>query len=260
MTLTLTPGTDENAVAVREDMPVAHPGALLAAIVGLAKDRDFDVAKLDALMKMQERMEDRQAERAFAESLRAAQAEIPQVERMGTVSLGQGKGSYAFSRLEDMDRVLRPIMDKHGFSIRFDRVMRPDGGGLIVTGTLMHVAGHSKEASFPLPLDSGAGRNNLQAAGSTDSYARRYLIEGFFNIVRKSRDDDGVLGGTKFIGPADVSVIIQLIQDTQTDTARFLQHAGVAAIENIEVGQYVALRNMLEAKKAKQAKNGNGGK
>lgn len=244
-----------SALATRQDGSVPAiaegPGALLSAIVSLAKDPAFDVTKLQALMAMQERLEDRQAERAFAEALTAAQSEMPQVERLGTVSLGTGKGSYNFARLEDMDRVLRPIMIRHGFSIFFDREQREGaGGGLVVTGTLAHVAGHSKKASFPVALDTGAGRNNLQAAGSADSYARRYLIEGFFLIVRKGKDDDAHLAGVQFIDRAKGEQIEALLTETKSDRARFMQHFEIANILNLTTDAATPAFNMLLSKVA----------
>ena len=45
------------------------PGAVLSAIVQLAKDPAVDVSKLDALLKMQERMTDREAEVQFNKAL-----------------------------------------------------------------------------------------------------------------------------------------------------------------------------------------------
>lgn len=211
--VTTSEATEGQDIAVRgEELQPA--GVVLNAIVTLAKDSTVDVAKLQALLAMQERMEDRQAERAFAKALSIVQAELQQVERDGTVDLGGGKGSYAFARMEDIDRVLRPIYSRHGFSISFDRTPREkEGGGVVVTGTLSHEAGHSRTASFSVPLDSGPGRSNIQAHGSSDTYAKRYIIEGFFNIVRKGKDDDGVAAGGQPITFDEAAQIKQLVDE-----------------------------------------------
>lgn len=244
------------------------PGALLSAIVQLAKDPAFDVGKLDALMKMQERLEDRQAEREFAAALRAAQAELPQIEKHGLLELvgqgGQSKGSYKFARWEDMDKVLRPIMERHGFTLRFDMAMR-EGGGAVITGTLLHIAGHSASASIPLALDSGPGRNNLQAMGSTMSYGRRYVAEMLFNIVRKGDDDDGVSGGKRFISRADADLLRGLCREAKRQEGPFLDRlfgGQVHSFDEIEAGPgFIAAKNTLEQviavqKKRQEAANG----
>lgn len=240
------------------------PGALLNAIVGLAKDPEFDVAKLQELMRMQERLEDRQAERSFARALAEAQAEIPQVSRLGTVDLSKAgttpepgrKSSYNFTRMEDIDLVLRPIMFRHGFSIHFDRTQR-EGGGLVVTGTLSHVDGHSKSTSFPLPLDTGPGRNNLQAAGSADSYAQRYIIEGFFHIVRKGKDDDGVSAGIKYITEEQADQLVARLKEAGRQEDRFIpvmcsEARSATEVQTRDFSRVMgALQEIIDMRKAK---------
>ena len=235
------------------------PGALLNAIVALAKDEAFDVTKLEALMKMQERMEDRQAERAFARALHAAQAEIPHIAKNGTVSLGSGKGSYAFTTWTDMDRVLRPVMDRHGFTLKFDMAAK-DGGGAVITGTLLHVDGHSTQASIPLALDTGPGRNNLQAMGSTMSYGRRYVAEMLFNLVRRGEDDDGKAGGARFISEAQADELRELSRLAGRQEGAFLagvfEGTNIRSFDEIEEGiGYIVAKNMLDTIIKRAAKN-----
>ncbi len=232
------------ALAVQpESMPVARPGELLSAIVELARDPNFDVAKLEALAGLQERMEDRQAARMFAEALQRAQAEIPPISKHGTVELGAGKGSYAFAKWEDMDKVLRPIMERHGFTLTFDAVAK-EGGGAVVTGTLTHAAGHSKSSS--------------KAMGSTLSYGRRYTAEMLFNITRKGEDDDAVAGGREFITEAQEAELFTLLKATNTEPTRFLDMmvSGIHHLNEIEEKDFARLRNALLAKKSQQEKKG----
>lgn len=195
----------EQAVATVErggelTAPTVNDGdAVRGAILELARDSSFDVEKLRALTEMQERAEDRQAQRAFNRDMASAQAECQAVVRGTEVKLikdGESKGAYKYASLDAIDEMIRPIMTKYGFSITYDRAPRQgDGGGFVVAGTLRHREGHEITASFALSLDSGPGRSNAQAAGSTDSYGRKYILLGFFNIVRRNEDDDGVANG-----------------------------------------------------------------
>lgn len=223
----------QEVATVDEAQPTAvaipdGPGALLAATLQLARDPSFDPAKLQVMLDMQFKLEDREAERSFARALAAAQSEIPQVSRLGIVDLTKKgerpkpgeKQSYNFTRLEDIDAVLRPIMDKHGFSLSFDREQR-EGGGLVVAGTLSHRDGASRTASFPVPLDSGPGRSNIQAMGSSDTYAKRYIIEGFFNIVRKGRDNDATTAEPLL--QDEIEDLVELLSRTKTSVVGFLK-------------------------------------
>lgn len=249
--------TPEKAVAPISDPEpqspaVVHseqPGSLLAAIVGLARDPGVDVTKLDALLRMQERMEGQQAEREFTAAFGRLSAVLPRVKKNGTITLGKDKGSIPFAKWEDIDKVIRPLLTGEGFALSFDSATRPgDGGGLIVTGTLMHRDGHKRTASVPLPLDTGPGRNNLQAMGSSLSYGKRYCAEMLLNIVREDEDDDGKLGGMRFIAAEQVDELRRLLAEGNVDEAKFLKLFGVADLTNIEAGAYAPARNMLLAK------------
>jgi len=255
--------TEENQNAIvpqssgQMAIPEGRPGALLQGILSLARDPHVRVDVVQMLVQMQERQEDRQAERDFAIALDAAQAEVTQVQRLGFVDLtkagekpkeGSQRG-YNFARDEDIDNMLRSIMHKNGFSIFYDRTMR-EGGGLIVTATLLHSGGHSKTSSFPLPIDTGPGRNNLQALGSTDSYAKRYLKEGFFNIVRKGRDDDGSSFGKKYITTEQCVELRLMLKEAGRQEGPFLERlfsGNVRSVEEIEIGTgFLAARNTLD--------------
>lgn len=231
--------------------------ATLNMIAAAARDPAVDPAKLRELMQLQREVIADDAKVQFTRALHLAQAEIPPVKKNGTVSLGQGKGSYPFATFEDMNRVLRPVMEKHGFTISFDMTPKAsEGGGAVIKGTLTHAAGHSREASIPLALDTGPGRNNLQAMGSTLSYGKRYLCEMFFNIVREGVDDDGVRGGMRFVGPGQLAELQKIIADIGPtfDEDRFFQTMGIAKLENIETGAFIAARNLLNVKLAQKGK------
>lgn len=253
------PADPHQSVAVRQEggAPVIAegPGALLSAIVEMAKDKTVDADKLEKLLAMQERMEGRQAEAMFNQALHAAQQEMPRVAKNGTIRLGEGKGQIAFATFEDMDSALRPIMQRHGFSLSFDMQMK-DGGGAVITGTLRHSEGHAKTASIPLALDTGPGRNNLQAMGSTFSYGRRYVTEMFFNIVRTGADDNGKLGGTKFITEPEADELRRLCKEVGRQEGAFLQQMfgdTIHSFEEIEAGAaHTAVQNTLMALRRRQ--------
>lgn len=226
------------------------PGSLLQAIVTLAKDPSVDVAKLDALLQMQDRMEAKQAERAFAAALTRVTRKLPRVKKNGTISLGNNKGSIPFAKWEDIDKAIRPILDEEGFVLSFDSVPRADGGGLIVTATLLHPDGHSRSASMPVPLDAGPGRNNVQAMGSTASYGKRYATEMLLNIVREGDDDDGKTGGTKFVSIEEAAELDGMIRELGLDPEKFLhQFFEVLDVRSLEAAQFVPCKNMLLAKR-----------
>jgi hypothetical protein len=225
------------------------PTSLLPAIISLAKDASVDVAKLDALLKMQADMEERQAKQEAINAFTALSGELPRVKKNGTIQLGN-KGEIAFAKWDDIDKVIRPLLVKHGFTLSFNSAAK-DGGGLVVTGELMHRSGHVRSAAIPLALDVGPGRNNLQAMGSTLSYGKRYCAEMLLNIVREGDDDDGNKGGTAFITAEQVDELQDLIEQTDTDENKFLAAAGAAHLGEIPAGAFAMAKNLLLTKKKK---------
>lgn len=226
------------------------PRTLVSAIVELARDPAVDVVKLQALVEMQERMERRQAEVEFSQAL----ARLPafRVKKNGKVDLGPGKGSYPFARWEDIDAIVRPLMAAEGFTLSFDSQSRQgDGGGLVVTGTLRHRDGHSISATMPLALDTGPGRNNLQAMGSTLSYGKRYCAEMLLNIVREGEDNDA--STSEPITAEQVKQLSDLLTATKGNLDRFCEFMGVVAIPDIQNKDFAKALNALMAKKKQTA-------
>jgi len=229
------PIVEQDLTAATEPTPPAvvseGPASLLSAIVQMASDPRVDADKLEKLLAMQERMEARDAEQQFNEAM----MRLPpiHVKKNGRIDLtskeDRAKGlanqrEVPFARWEDMAAIIEPILEREGFRISFNSAPRQaDGGGLVVTGTLLHRAGHSRSATMPLPLDTGPGRNNLQANGSTLSYGKRYTTEMLLNIVRDGDDDDGKKGGEQFITPEQAEEIAVLVDEANADPALFMQ-------------------------------------
>lgn len=220
------------------------PGALLSAIVQLAKDPSVDVAKLQALLAMQEKMEGRQAEIEFNRAL--ARLPAMHVKKNGTIKLGE-KGAVPFARWEDMAAVIEPMLEAEGFRLMFDTAQM--NGGLVVTGKLLHRDGHCRTASMPLGIDSGPGRNSLQAMGSTLSYGRRYTAEMLLNIVRDGTDTDGKLGSGKTLTEDQQQKLLDKLQEANVPEGTFLaRHTNgpAHAVDEVDRADFIRLMNLLD--------------
>jgi hypothetical protein len=255
MTIRNTEEADMNAIVASPDKPLvaaapapaSEAGSMLNIIAAAAENPNTDVAKLEALLRMQREVLADQAKAAFARALWRLKTDLPQISKEGTIDLGV-KGSIKFARWEDMAKVIEPLMNREGFTLSFDTEYR-EGGGAVIVGELMHVDGHSRTARFSLPLDSGPGRNNLQAAGSTLSYGKRYCVEMLLNIVRKGEDDDGKAGGTKFISDKQVAELKDMFDRSATQPRPFLERFfEVHEIHELEAAQFTPCHGFLTQK------------
>ena len=225
-------------------------GSLAAALARVAADPNIDPARMRELHAIHREIVADEARAAFHEALRAMQREMPRVKKNGTVSLvkdGVDKGSYRFATWEDIDTIVRPILDRYGFSVTFSEVAS-DANGIRWAATWRR-AGHAEQNFITLPADAGHGRNPLQARGSTSSYAKRYLTEDFCNIVREAADDDGVRGGRKYLDAERVAELEGLAHAVGRDEVQLLDGMFGGAIRSFaEISSeegYAAVRNTL---------------
>lgn len=168
--------------------PPQADSSILAVISRAATDPTCDIDKLERLMAMHERMQARDAEAEFNAAMAAMQSDIPSIAERGAIVVnGQKRSDYA--TFEDINDVIKPIMQTHGFAITFKVENTP--GGLTVTGILMHRAGHRESTTMLLPLDTSGSKNAVQAVGSSTSYGKRYVMSALLNLTTRGEDDDG---------------------------------------------------------------------
>lgn len=168
--------------------PPQADSSILAVISRAATDPTCDIDKLERLMAMHERMQARDAEAEFNAAMAAMQSDIPSIAERGAIVVnGQKRSDYA--TFEDINDLIKPIMQTHGFAITFKVEDVP--AGLSVTGILMHRAGHRESTTMLLPFDTSGSKNAVQAVGSSTSYGKRYMMSALLNLTTRGEDDDG---------------------------------------------------------------------
>lgn len=168
--------------------PISSDNSIMAVISRAAADPACDIDKLERLMAMHERMQARDAQAEFNAAMAAMQSDIPSIAERGAIVVnGQKRSDYA--TFEDINDVIKPIMQTHGFAITFK--VENAAAGLSVTGILMHRAGHRESTTMLLPLDTSGSKNAVQAVGSSTSYGKRYVMSALLNLTTRGEDDDG---------------------------------------------------------------------
>ncbi len=236
---------------------MASTSPVMSAIMSMASNADFDVDKMDRLLQMQERMEAKEAEKAFNADLADAQSEMAPVVR--DASNDQTRSNYA--TLEAVHKQIKPIITKHGFSLSFAQGETDKEGHYRVTCALRHKGGHTVEQFMDIPSDGvgmkgNANKTNTHAFGSSMSYGRRYLTLAIFNISTADDDDDGNAAGNVTITSEQREILQGLIDDTQSDISKFCNALKVDALANLPLNQFGYAHGLLVSKKKQAAKNG----
>jgi hypothetical protein len=230
----------------REGAELARPESIYDVFRQMALDPAIDVTRIAALMELQIKAEDRNAEKAFNAAFARLLPTLPKIGKHGLIDMG-AKGSMKFMRYEDLDRALRPIYTAAGFSLSFNS--EATDKGILLVAVLAHTAGHSTTSRLQLPPDAGAGRNALQALGSSLSYAKRYLTCNLFNIIAEGEDDDATSGD--FITEKQAMNIEDLIHECSlgdAGRAKFLETFNAKGVSELFKANYAPAINLLSAK------------
>lgn len=165
---------------------------LALVIERLAVNPDIDVVKLEKIIELQERIMRHNAKAAFDGAFSEMQGEIPLITKDGEIKVN-GELRSRFAKNEDIQEVLKPILKRYGFGLRFkneitDKMCK-------VVGILSHRGGHSEQDEFITAPDTSGGKNTIQSIGSARSYGQRYTTIALLNIACKQPglggDDDG---------------------------------------------------------------------
>ena len=182
--------TDAQASAVP-----AH--ATPAGLIAFAMQRgDADLDRLERLMELQIKWDERQARNAFITAMAAFKADPPTIEKANFAQFPNSKGyttEYAYANLADVVKAVAPALAKHGLSHQWSTSQ--DAGSITVACVITHQAGHSERITLTAQPDASGGKNSIQALGSAISYLQKYTLLAITGLAASDLDDDGQNGG-----------------------------------------------------------------
>lgn len=240
--------------------PGSRTGDIVAVIEKAMYSTDVDVAKMGQIIDLYERIMTRDAAAQFAAALPGLQAELPIIEKKGVATrtssrTGSDAGSYKYPKWEDINRAIKPVLAKHGFSLDFN-VENADGT-VTVTGILRHAAGHEKTAQLSLPYDSTGSKNTVQSIGSSTQYGKRYTAMAVLNLSSYvDEDDDGEAGGLQTIDMDQYTELRARLEAVGVDEDRFCKRYRIDDLDQLPTSKFrLAMTELdLKAERAKNAK------
>jgi hypothetical protein len=252
----LPPRPAELVPAEEPKSTVASAGApsdpILVMIANAARDPAVDIEKFERLMSLRERVSLADARRSFYAALAKAKGEFGPILKTRVVDYehksGDGRTNYKYEELADVGAVVDPVLSKHGLSYRHKSSQ--EGPKIKVTCILSHEDGYSEENSLEGVEDKSGQKNPNQAIASTVTYLQRYTLKEALGIGA-GRDDDGAGGEPvdPIIELDDIAYVEQLIRDTQSDLAKFLETIEAPSIAEMRVSQYKRAIGLLNRKK-----------
>jgi ERF superfamily len=217
-------------------------------LMQMALDRG-QVDQLQILQDMYFKELARTAEVEFNLAMNAVQSEITRVIPDAYNKQTQSKwATYAA-----LDKMLRPLYTKKGFSLSFDSGDSP-AETVIARCYVSHSAGHTRNYQsppVPLPVTGAQGKavmTSTHGTGAAMSYAKRYLLAYIFNIPVGEDDTDGNAPNGHF---DDIAERLEWIGNCSTMAE--LHKTFYAAVKLAkEADDYEAIRRLTAAKDAKK--------
>lgn len=241
------------AIAQQGQVIQADAASIMEVISRAAADPSTDVDKLERLLGMYERINERNARAAYTSALATMQPLLPVISERGIISTDKGKTIQStYAKWEDINQAIGPFLAAHGFALSF-RIGQAADGKITVTGVLSHREGHQEETTITLPHDSSGSKNAVQAVGSSTSYGKRYTAQALLNLTSRGEDDDGKKGGDPgTISEDQQSEVQALMEDVGADRGRFLAYIKCDSIASIPVNRLAEVIAKLEAKRVRK--------
>lgn len=229
--------------------------SLMEAIINAGSTPGVNVENIERMMALYERLEAKKAEQAFNAAMTEAQTAIRPIA--ADASNPQTKSKYA-SYLA-LDKALRPIYTKHGFSLSFDTGEGAPADYIRVLCYVAHNSGHSRTYKIDMPADGKGAKGGdvmtkTHATGSAVSYCMRYLLKMIFNISIGEDDDDGNSASSN--GPITEDqrkTLEDLIERSHSDVEKFVTYMKASCVAEIRAKDFSraveALNLKLGAKK-----------
>ena len=210
-----------------------------------------NVGGLERLVALAERQEARQAEKDSAAAFVALQSEMPRIFKTKAVPDKNGNLKYKFAPYEYIMEQVKPLLQKHGFTITFS--MGFNEGRVIQSCTLQHTGGHSRTNQFMARVGSGPpGSSEAQGDGAASTYAKRFALCDALALVIEN-DTDGRPDARNEGAPVteDQALYLEdLVKQTKSDKAAFLKYAGASDYASIGSERFEALSRSLNKKLA----------
>lgn len=234
------------------DIAEAKPVTVLDIVASLANGPNAaaNIETIERLMALRERENAATSERAFNEAMTAAQGEMRPVAADASNPQTRSKYASYFA----LDKAMRPIYTRHGFSLSFDEEDSTKPEHIRVLCYVSHVAGHTRTYRKDMPADGKGAKGGdvmtkTHASGAATTYGQRYLLKMIFNVA-VGEDDDGNAPVEKIM-PDQVDALRSIIAEVGADEAKFVKWLKIGSLADLPVNRWQDAVRALEAKRAK---------
>jgi len=179
------------------------------------------------------------------------QDKLPAIPKQGEIDMGKGGKTQRYMRWQDINERIKPVLTAHGFALNFHFVEETETH-ITMTVLLKHRDGYVEQTTRKLPLDKSGSKNVVQAYGSTQSYAQRYLAIAILNLVAEGEDDDADALG-EYITASQVDALQAEIKRLDRTEQGFCEWQKIDKLEFMPAARFEPALRMLKGLGKKNA-------
>ena len=228
----------------QENLLPADP--MVSMIERVAMDPNADIDKLERMLEMKERLENKAAERSFNEAFALAQSKMPKIAARHKND--QTRSKYA--KLQDIYEECKPIAAEYGFSFNAIPVAGGRDGYMNMRWTLRR-GGHSESDVSEIPIDDKgmkgtSNKTQTHAYGSTTQYGRRYLFCSVWDIAIGDDDDGNGAGGGAPISAEQYIILRDMMATIGLDEKVVCDAEKISSLEALPANNFERVKGQLK--------------
>lgn len=217
-----------------------QPNNAIGVIQQMVLSGNFDVSVAKELLEMQKDFMKHQAIINYNNDFSLMSKEIP------IIAKSKKAHTTMYAPLEDIVKVVQPILSKYGFSVSFTTEQK-SLDAVTINCFLQHKDGHNTSTSLMLPTKAAnSSMNPMQAIGAAISYGKRYTICGILNIATaEDSDNNGFAVNAKeesrkkTVSDKQLDQAISQINEGKRDLKEFTGSYALTPEQLIKIGQEV---------------------
>lgn len=169
-------------------MPAAGQQLNVQALMSQAA-KTGNVEMAERLLDLYERLEKKWAKQQFDKAMAKFQHECPVIKKTKVVyEKDKRTERYRFAALDSIVEQSGPHIANNGLSYTIKT--RHDDKMMTITVTVKHIAGHSEDSEFSIPIGSEEYMSVPQKYGARCTFAKRYAFCNAFGILTGDGDND----------------------------------------------------------------------
>lgn len=214
-------------------------------MIAVAAAKDVDVEKLEKLMDLQERWEERQAKKEYLVALAAFSEDTPVV----TKDKKNAQFDSMYASLENTTNTLARHLAIHGLKHRWVIDQTAD---ISVTCVLSHVGGYSDTATMIGPPDISGKKNAIQQIKSTITYLKLATLEsvtGTASAAGSFNDDGNSATAVVIISPEDAASLRDELATLDGDEKYFCDFFRISCLEEMLEKDLTKAKNVIKEQK-----------